>query len=149
MLCTGHPDLQLWHVRSRRNTLKYNVHYRGKNSIAGSQEDIFEDGYYRINKKLESTQFHPSELNGLGLQQIIDKIDYENHRQRFSLSISRVCPQCMSNFSRLRKLQHWITHFYGQNASKTHFGGNNEMLQEKYVIQAAQNMRILYFNALV
>ncbi len=49
--------------------------------MAGSQEDIFEDGYYRINKKLDSTQFHPSELNGLGLQQIMDKIDYENHRQ--------------------------------------------------------------------
>ncbi len=40
----------------------------------------------------------------------------------FSLSISQVCPQCMSNFSRLLKL-HWITHFYGQNAS-TNCGGN-------------------------
>ncbi len=28
----------------------------------------------------------------LGLQQPIDVIDYENHRQWFSLSISRVCP---------------------------------------------------------
>ncbi len=27
-------------MRSQRNSLKYNVHYRGKNSIAGSQEDI-------------------------------------------------------------------------------------------------------------
>ncbi len=59
----------------------------------------------------------------LGLQQLIDKINYENHRQRFSLSISRVRPQCTSNFSRLLKLQLWITHFYGQNASKNS-GGN-------------------------
>ncbi len=44
------------------------------------------------------------------------------NRQRFSLSISRVCPQCTSNFSRLLKLQYWITHFYGQNASKNSEG---------------------------
>ncbi len=26
--------------RSQRNSLKYNVHYRDKNSLAGSQEDM-------------------------------------------------------------------------------------------------------------
>ncbi len=43
-------------------------------------------------------------LNWVGLHQLIDEIDYENHRQRFSLSICRVRPQCTSNFSRLLKL---------------------------------------------
>ncbi len=56
----------------------------------------------------------------LRLQQLIGN---ENNRQRFSLSISRVCPQCTSNFSWLLKLQDWIPHFYGQNASKNS-GGN-------------------------
>ncbi len=37
-------------------------------------------------------------------------------RKYWSLSISRVCPQCTYNFSRLLKL-HRITHFYGENAS--------------------------------
>ncbi len=59
----------------------------------------------------------------VGLQQLIDKIDYENRRQWFSWSISQVYPQCTSNFKRLLKLQPWITHFYGQNASKNS-GGN-------------------------
>ncbi len=31
-------------MRSQRNSLKYNVHYRGKNSIAGSQEDMKGNG---------------------------------------------------------------------------------------------------------
>ncbi len=66
-----------------------------------------------------STEIVLSYLVCLGLQQLID---YENHWQRFSLKISRVCPQCTYNFSRLLKLQHWITHFYGQNASKNSGG---------------------------
>ncbi len=38
MLCTGHPDLYLWHVQSQRNILQYAVHYRGQQSIPGPQE---------------------------------------------------------------------------------------------------------------
>ncbi len=49
VLCTGHPDLKLWHVRSQRNSLKYNVHYRGKNSIFAKTDNYV---FFSIFKKI-------------------------------------------------------------------------------------------------
>ncbi len=70
-----------------------------------------DNGLFCLN--LHLSLFKTKTKINLGLQQLIDKIDY--YRQRFPLWISRVCPQCTSNFSRLLKWQHLITHFYGQN----------------------------------
>ncbi len=47
----------------------------------------------------------------------------KNHRQWFSLSISRVCPQCTSSFSQLLKLQHWITISIDKMSTETLLGG--------------------------
>ncbi len=59
----------------------------------------------------------------------------------------RVCPQCMSNFSRLRQ----ITALNNASIDKMHLKIVEETEWDAagelgYVIQAAQNMKILYFN---
>ncbi len=76
-------------------------------------------------------------------------IDNDSHYQRFSLSISRVCPQCMSNFSRLRQItalnKASIDKMHLKIVEETEWDAAGEL---GYVIQAAPNMKILYFNAL-